>query len=396
LELGGSAEPVIVLLRAWAEALIANPDSSRGQLWHLAIAIGRLARLELLETLKRLHDEDARRCREIRRQAQALRGRAPIDVRSDASMNYMPQYRDAFARMGEVAAPILIGYLEDEQFGVDAAWALKAIFERKYGVEKTPFVFRSWPHLKEAALRRKQGPLEGDTVYADAIFAAVERLMAPNSTPEQHALAIAIARVAIALPHRGKEDVIARVIALPRPVRTKCELIASLVMAGQTLKADLALAAISEWIEDAKQNPWRFDQGMWEVIGWLELLPFSDRPAAVLEGVQMVSNVLPRHQRVEMDRIVVSAGAAPDVSEVQLVEMRRRFPGLARQQEWAPGVCRSRHVISRRGDHRTGQRRPARFRPRRCGWLVVVATASGTGQTECRPQDNDIAGVRNG
>ena len=38
--------------------------------------------------------------------------------------------------MGETAVPVLIGYLDDEQFGVDAAWALKAIFERRSGQQE--------------------------------------------------------------------------------------------------------------------------------------------------------------------------------------------------------------------------------------------------------------------
>ena len=335
LALGGAAQAVMALLRVWVEKLIADPGSTRGQLWYVAIAIGRLARPELLDILKRLRDEDARRWKDAREQTRGMRGRAPIDLRSDASTSYTLQYRDAFVRMGDAAIPVLIGYLEDEQFGVDAAWALAAIFEKTHGIERKQSFFRRWPHLREAAQRRAQGPLDGDTKTADAMFAAVERLMVPGSTTEQHALAIAIARVAITLPHKNKEDLIARVMALPRPIRTKCELIAALVMSGQTFSVDLALTAIAEWIEDAKQNTWRFEQGMWEVIGWLELLPFSDRPAALLDGVQMVNDVLPKHQRVEMDRIVNSAGAAPGISDAQLVELRQRFPGLARQHEWA-------------------------------------------------------------
>lgn len=332
LELGNAAELVVALLRAWADALIASPESTRGQLWHVTIAIGRVGQPELLATLKKLRDEDSRRRRDARQQTRTSGGRASIELRSDAATSYTLQYRDAFAQLGEAAAPVLIGYLEDEEFGFDAACALKAIYARKHGDEK-PSAFRRWPNLADAAFRRAQGPLEGDTTYSNAIFAAVERLIVPGCTAEQQALAIQIARIAIAMPHHGNEELIEKILALPQPVRTKRELVASLVMAGQTFKADLALGAVTEWIEDAKKNTWRLRESLWEVSGWLELLPFSDRPATVLEGVQMVADVLP--SREHMERVVTATGAAPDFADSQLTDILRRFPWLASQHEWA-------------------------------------------------------------
>jgi hypothetical protein len=135
------------------------------------------------------------------------------------------------------------------------------------------------------------------------------------------------------MPYRDKEGLIERVLALPRPVRTKRELVASLVMAGETFSADLALTAISDWIEDSKKNRWRFDEGMWEVTGWLELLPFSERPESVLDGVKQVMDAVPRSQ--SMEGVVTAAGAAPGLSKDHLQELFRRFPRLASQHEWA-------------------------------------------------------------
>lgn len=342
LELGNTTDSVVAILRSWAEALIGNTKSSRDQMWHLAIAIGRVARPELLDALKRLRDEDSRRHSEARQQTRAAGGRASIELRSEAAMSYALQYREAFAKMGEPAAPLLIDYLENEAFGFDAACALKSIFDSKHGVEK-PSMFRRWPHLADAAMRRAQGQLPGDTAYSDAIFAAVERLVAPGRIPEQQALAIQIARMAVAMPYRGKEELIDRILALPRPVRTKRELVASLVMAGQIFKADMALEAVADWVEDAKKNTWRFRDSLSEVSDWLELLPFSDRPASLLEGIQAVADALPSHQR--MERIVAAAGAAPDFSDSQLAALLRRFRWLASQHEWADAFL-SRKTVS--------------------------------------------------
>jgi hypothetical protein len=332
LVLGNATDAVVAILRSWAQTLIGNPGSDRAQMWNVAIAIGRIARPELLNVLKQLLDEDLRRRSEARQQTRAAGGHASIELRSEAAMSYSLQYREAFAKMGEPAASFLIGYLEDGAFGFDAACALKSIFGREHGAEK-PSMFRRWPHLADAAMRRAQGPLEGDTAYSDAIFEVVERLIAPGCTPEQQALAIRITRIALAMPHRGKEELIDRVMALPRPVSSKRELVASLVMAGQKFKADLALEAVADWVEEAKKNTWRFRDSIYEVSDWLELLPFSDRPASLLVGVQAVADALPSHQ--QMERVVTAAGAAPDFSDGQLADFLRRFRWLASEHEWA-------------------------------------------------------------
>jgi hypothetical protein len=331
LDLGGDTEHMIALVGGWAETLLANAASRRGELSNVASAIGWLGRPELLDVLMRLRDEDARRRRAAREEARAAGGRASIDVRSDAAMGYNLQYRDAFARLGEASATAMIGYLETEDFGFDAACVLKAIYDAKHGIEK-PSLFKSWPHLPDAAARRAER-MRGDTTYSDAVFAAVERLIAPGATDAQQALAIMIARVGLAMPHSDKEKIVAKLQALPQPVRTKRELVAALVLAGESFRADLALAAITAWVEDARKNTWRFREGLWEVVGWLELLPFSDRPSSVLDGVQMVLDVLPSPER--MERVVTAAAAAPELSEDQLAEMLQRFPRLASEHEWA-------------------------------------------------------------
>jgi hypothetical protein len=335
LELENEADRLIGLLRAWAGSLVSSAESRRHQLASLASAIGRLGRAELLDVLASLRDEDALRRRAVQEQSRALGTRASIELRSDAVTVYNLQYRDAFAEIGEPAAVLMIGYLENEAFGFDAACVLKAIYDRKHGVEK-PSVFKSWPHLPDAARRcadRRRDATHGDASYSDAIFAAIERLISPGSGVEQQALAIMIARIALSIPYSSKEGIIARLLALPRPIRTKRELVAALVLAGESFEASLALDAITDWIEDARQNTWRFRQGIWEVVGWLELLPFSDRPAAVLDGLQMTLDVLPARER--MERVVSAAAAAPGLSEEQLSEMLRRFPDLASPHEWA-------------------------------------------------------------
>ena len=44
---------------------------------------------------------------------------------------------------------------------------------------------------------------------------------------------------------------------------------------------------------EAQGKTWMYRESLWEIQGWLELLPFSDRPAATIEGVELVLSSLP-------------------------------------------------------------------------------------------------------
>ena len=76
-----------------------------------------------------------------------------------------------------------------------------------------------------------------------------------------------------------------------------------------------------------------FDEGACGVEGWLALLPFTDRPAATIHGVDFVLNALPHHKQLE--RVVSALGDAPgEEADRVLAELIRRHPRLVGQHEW--------------------------------------------------------------
>ena len=58
-----------------------------------------------------------------------------------------------------------------------------------------------------------------------------------------------------------------------------------LAVAGEPVSADLIVAGTKELLEEAKTKGWLLDENSGRLDGWLELLPFSDRPKATFEVI---------------------------------------------------------------------------------------------------------------
>jgi hypothetical protein len=276
---GALARDLTAWVHRWVDRLLESGESTRYQFADIARAIGRLGRLELLEDLKRLLDEDLRRWR-LSREARAARLRNGAMNMSDAAHSYVLQYRQAFAAIGgEDVARLMADYLDNSDFGFDAACVLKAVWDRAQQTPK-PSSFISWPDFSGVAAllgeRRAETAVPPTSPYAETIFAAIRRLIQPGSDASAHLLAIKLAKIALSLPHGDKADDIRALLALPQQVRTKRELLGALVMAGEIISAEMVLDGIRAFFDAAQQNRWMLREGWWEVEGWLQLLPFSD------------------------------------------------------------------------------------------------------------------------
>ena len=340
---GGLAGGLIALFHRWVETLLASPDSKRHQFAEVGTAIGRLGRLELVPDLKRLLDTDLSRWRQARPLRQAAPARLTVEQQSDAAHSWTLQCRQAFAGIGGDQVVRLMGeYLEDDDFGFDAACVLRAVWDREQNTPKLTWS-KSWPDFSDVKTRRAQRRAAGTprpaSPLAEMIFAAIERLIQPGGGDNKQRLAIMLGRIALSMPHGDKSAVINALVALPQPVRTKRELLAALVLDGEIIRADLVMEGVQAWLDDARQNTWRFREGLWEVEGWLELLPFTDRPAATIEGVELVNSALPDPHR--MERVVSALGDAPDEeAERMLSQLVCRHPRLVSQHEWVKAILK--------------------------------------------------------
>jgi hypothetical protein len=286
--------------------------------------MGRTGRSDFASDLQRLLQEDQQR----------------RETGSDPSTVWTNWYRTAFQRIGDdEAVRILKDCLEDLSFGFDAACALMEIWKKTNNVPEPQPLWRSWPDFSTVRVRlveRRASP-DVETPFATAIFTAVEHLVAPGKTKEEHRLAIMLTRIALSMPHAERSSLIQTVLELPEPIRTKREVLAALVLDGETIAADLVLEGIKAWFDDAAVNTWRYEQGIWELVAWLELMPFSDRPEKIVGAIEAVSKVLPYTH--ELERVVTALVNSPAVGiEDVILQLIRRFPKLANHHTWAQAV----------------------------------------------------------
>lgn len=327
-----SLEPTVDHVRHWIEVLLTSPVADRHQFAEVARAIERLPDPAFVDSLRRLLAEDQVRWKEARKEffARPVRGSLPADV----THSYKLQYQRAFIAIGDAQVTDLMGkYLAGEEFGFEAACVLKAVSEK--GDDTSSDRFRLWPDFSgvtERQQRRRQG-MAPTSPHAEAIFAAIDRLVSSESTEEEQRHALRLAPIALAMPYGEKPSAITALLALPRPALEKRGLLMSLVLAGETIDAEMVLAGFTQMLAEAQQKPWLVDGPSNEIEKWLELLPFSNRPAAFHEALALLGARF--REPWHLQRLLSALGSAPDLYAEQilaeLAESDRRF---YRQHEW--------------------------------------------------------------
>lgn len=334
-----SRSSMIAACRRHAGILLASPEATRHQFAELARAIRRVPSPELTDVLGRLAAEDMTRWRHAREEYARKPGEM---IRGDVSMTYTGEYSRALAAIADdKAIELLNQYLPDPLFGHDAAIALRQIWNSQQGAtpSKRPLGRRDFSGVRVHREERRAGPSRPSPI-GEAIFAVVEELAKPGRSEPEQRHALKLATVAFAMPYSDKAGLIESLLALRLPVAAKRDLLTVLTIAGEVVSADLALEGIRVFVEEAKKNPWMLhENNSWNIWEWLELLPFTDRPAAVLEALDLVPKDL-RH-RWEFRGVLSSLADAPDdEAERILGELANRAPGLLGEYEWLDAVLR--------------------------------------------------------
>src|SRR5208282_1183858 len=254
----------------------------------------------------------------------------------DALVASVKSRRYQLAYVGQAAAVAAIPYLDDPDFGFEAANVLKSLYDGRQGEQKEEPVgggidYSEVPQRRAAKQAGIPIPAEPE---AEAIFAAVDRLTADGTDREAHERAIGLASIGVTLPCGDKTEVVQRLLALPLPARRKLRLLIGWVLAGERVNADIVIEGIRAYLDDARQQTWMLDHNnRWELNLWLGLLPFADRPEATVTGVEMVLEA--DHHPHRSEEVVRSLGLAPgEAAERTLALIALKFPALASEYEW--------------------------------------------------------------
>jgi hypothetical protein len=316
----------------WIDVLSTASSATRGQFADLARMVARVGSEALVDPLARLLTEDLAQWRQAREAFQQAPHLGEVGAASGARIGYIVQYSRAFAAIGgEHVAEIMRGYLQDPDFGGCAAEVLRETYEVRSGKSKNSNLIRSRVDYSQAAVRRVQRRRGVDTASpeGDAILDATARLLRPEDSEREQALVMRLALIGLSIPHHDRPELLARLLGLTLQNRELRHLLAALVLDGEVISADTMLGGIRAWLQEANRG--LAEPG--ELESWLCLLPYSDRPWALLEGIDMAGT---RARRVRHFRQLVVAlrHASVDDLEVLWVELLRRDPDLLNEHDW--------------------------------------------------------------
>jgi hypothetical protein len=77
-------------------------------------------------------------------------------------------------------------------------------------------------------------------------------------------------------------------LALPQSLRARQKFLTVLALAGEVLSSEMILDGIGLLGKQFKKKQWFSDDEWWEWDGWLKLIPFSDRPTAVIDALDLL------------------------------------------------------------------------------------------------------------
>lgn len=321
----------------WGERLIASgDDATRLQLSAVADLIGHFPSVALLPTLRRLLDDELRRYRTFRQQAEAERWRGK--AANEGRTVYANRYQRAFAaiRAPETTA-LMIGYLADEHFGEAAALVLKLQWMSANEPEDDRR-FRGGVDFSRVEQKRAERIRSPTLVCreADAIFNAIDRILAEGTTEAAKHHAIKLAIQAALLPHGERANAIKTLLAIASQV-ARSKLVLNLILSGEIVPFNVVQTGIREVFQDAKKHAWLLDEG-WQLKAWLLLLPFTDHPAQLADTI---AEFPPRQREPRFLEEMIRATKSVQTPEVEeaLFALAEKDAAFYADYAWRDAVC---------------------------------------------------------
>jgi len=204
--------------------------------------------------------------------------------------------------------------------------------------------FASWHDYSRAKAlrkRRRDAPESLPTHdFAEAIFTVVRSLGTKGADDAAQRHALALATVGLGLPHGAKRVEIDTLLALPQPYATKQRLLIAAAMVGEIVPADALVAGIQKLLEAGKKESWRLREDRGELMGWVELFAYSDRPEAVLGVIDLLPEDYRRYPRA-LHRLLSALGQSPHERALDVLQaLARRDPRMIADHDWLDALIR--------------------------------------------------------
>ena len=318
------------VVAAWMETLRTVQQPARLEASEVARAVGRLADSELAEPLFALLDRDLADY-DAARAVRLTTGRQG----AISEMGYTLIYARAFKDMHDApAVAVLTRGLGDLRWGSDAAGALLGIWSIDHPPQEKR-IFGSWTDYSQHLTRRAQlaAGIPPTSDFAEAIFVVVRALgdAARSDAEQQHALTLAA--TGLALPHGDKRREITTLLALHQPIIRKQRLLAAAARAGDIIPAALLIKGVQNLLTASQTQTWRLEENRGELMGWIDLFPFSDDPESVHTAIALLPK--PHRRPHALRRLLETVPQAPAGSALSTLErLAADDPAFLREFEW--------------------------------------------------------------
>jgi hypothetical protein len=238
------------------------------------------------------------------------------------------------------AVAVLTRGLPDLRWGIDAADALLGIWSVDHS-PKEKRIFGGGTDFSQHQSRRAEraAGTPPSSEFAEAIFAVVRRLgdAAKSDTEQQHALGLAVP--GLGLPHGAKRREIDALLALPQPITHKHRLLDAAARAGEVIPTALLMDGLRNLLEAAATQTWRLDESSGELMGWIDLFPFSDDPEKVHDALALLPEWCRRPHSLR--RLLESLPQSPAASALaSLNRLATEDPAFLQEFEWVNALVK--------------------------------------------------------
>ncbi|MGO6980978.1 NACHT domain-containing protein [Rhizobium leguminosarum] len=321
-------ESAVALLNGWGRQLLIQ-GANRRELGALARTMRRLAHPSQVNILADMLNADLVGLSTARAASQKnRRDEAALDeIRSSHSHDY----RLSLTAVGtQEAEAVLAAHLHDPEFGIEAAVGLQVIWLER-NEPRVKKAFQPWPDFERAMINRSRD--RGTTTEsAEAILQAAE-LAKADGTQEGHRRAMKFAGCAALLPHGQRADFYAELISADVDPRAKLDLATRMLVGGLIVPTAVIEDALKQAVDALGERKWVSDDQFEHIIGWIKLLPFSDRPDDTLHVLDSIAVNI----KLPWLRIRDILSMVRHISESQRIGLLRgfvqRFPELAAQYD---------------------------------------------------------------
>ncbi|MBT1157117.1 hypothetical protein J1C56_16090 [Aminobacter anthyllidis] len=288
LQMPSATRPAAVkLIEGWGRQLI-EKSASRHDMAKLTWAMRRVPDAGQVPILDKMIEADLAGLGAARVAFAA--NRSNEKALNEMRWSHVQEYRIMLTTIGtDDAEAVLKRHLLDADFGLEAAVGLQIIWQQRN--EPVPDdnnrKFGGWPDFARAAANRSRDRAQScDT--AELLLQAAETVR-DGGSPKELGLAARYAGCAVLLPHGDRTAFLIDIVQADLPNQLRLEFAQRMTVGGIVVPASIIMKGLSDAMAEHGDRKWIQDNDMYPLFAWLELLPVSDQPFSLFDGLDAMA-----------------------------------------------------------------------------------------------------------